>query len=411
MEKWKLSQVFGEDPTQLNEGNVITSVEFDPSGEFLAVGYYCGQVVVFRRGSGDSFQFYTQFESHESEFDCLTSLEIEEKISTVKWARNLYRNNSRLLFTSNDKTIKLWRMYEKKEKKLKLSLKELKIADDSLDHGKCSPSVQLRRIFGNAHTYNINSISMCSDGELFISADDLRVNLWNIENNKESFTVVDTKPTNMEELNEVITGAEFHPTECHSFVYTSSAGILKMADMRQQALCDRTVRRFVDKKQTTKSFFAEIINSTSDVKYSRDGRYILTRDYLNLKIWDVNMEGEPVKRFTVNDRVKSKLYELYENDGIFDKFECSFSHNDLGILTGSYSNTFQIHDIAKNEMQWFQCVNPKERNKKASVLPPETLSFDEKVLHVAWHPAVSLVAIVAGNYLYFYHTTKEEPNI
>jgi len=56
-------------------------------------------------------------------------------------------------------------------------------------------------------------------------------------------------------------------------------------------------------------------------------------------------------------------------------------------------------------------VNPKERNKKASVLPPETLSFDEKVLHVAWHPAVSLVAIVAGNYLYFYHTTKEEPNI
>jgi len=407
MEKWKLSQVFGEDPTQLNEGNVITSVEFDPSGEYLAVGYYCGQVVVFKRGSGDSFQFYTQFESHESEFDCLTSLEIEEKITNTRWAKNLYRNNSRMLFTSNDKTIKLWRMYEKKEKKLKLSLKELKISDDP---PKSAPQVQCRRVFSNAHAYNINSISMCSDGELFISADDLRINLWSIENNKESFTVVDTKPTNMEELNEVITSAEFHPTDCSTFIYTSSAGALKMCDMRQQALCDRVVKRFVDKKQTTKSFFAEIINSTSDVKYSRDGRYVLTRDYLSLKVWDVNMEAEPIKRFTVNDRVKSKLYELYENDGIFDKFECAFSHNDLGVLTGSYSNTLQVHDIIKGDVQWFQCVNPKERNKKSNTLPPETLNFDEKVLHVAWHPTTSLVAIVAGNYLYFYHTTGEQPN-
>jgi serine/threonine-protein phosphatase 2A regulatory subunit B len=42
---------------------------------------------------------------------------------------------------------------------------------------------------------------------VFLSADDLRVNLWNIENNKESFMIVDIKPPNMEELTEVITGA------------------------------------------------------------------------------------------------------------------------------------------------------------------------------------------------------------
>lgn len=64
-----------------------------------------------------------------------------------------------------------------------------------------------RRVFANAHAYHINSISINSDDEVFLSADDLRINLWNMQNNKETFMMVDIKPTNMEELTEVITGA------------------------------------------------------------------------------------------------------------------------------------------------------------------------------------------------------------
>lgn len=39
-----------------------------------------------------------------------------------------------------------------------------------------------------------------SDGETFISADDLRINLWNLEISSQSFNIVDVKPTNMEDL-------------------------------------------------------------------------------------------------------------------------------------------------------------------------------------------------------------------
>ncbi len=35
-----------------------------------------------------------------------------------------------------------------------------------------------QRTYAAAHTYHINSISVSSDQETFISADDLRVNLW-----------------------------------------------------------------------------------------------------------------------------------------------------------------------------------------------------------------------------------------
>jgi serine/threonine-protein phosphatase 2A regulatory subunit B len=74
-----------------------------------------------------------------------------------------------------------------------------------------------------------------------------------------------------------------------------------------------------------KSFFAEIIQSISDVKFSHDGRYILSRDYLTLKLWDLNMESKPLKVINVHDQLRNKLCDLYENDCIFDKFETSWS--------------------------------------------------------------------------------------
>ena len=53
--------------------------------------------------------------------------------------------------------------------------------------------------------------SRVSDDETYMSADDLRINLWNLEITNQSFNIVDIKPANMEDLTEVITAAEFHP--------------------------------------------------------------------------------------------------------------------------------------------------------------------------------------------------------
>lgn len=55
--------------------------------------------------------------------------------------------------------------------------------------------------------------------------------------------IVDIKPVNMEELTEVITAAEFHPINCNNFMYSSSKGTIKFADMRASALCDTSAKR------------------------------------------------------------------------------------------------------------------------------------------------------------------------
>jgi serine/threonine-protein phosphatase 2A regulatory subunit B len=79
---------------------------------------------------------------------------------------------------------------------------------------------------------------------------------------------------------------------------------------------------------TTKNFFSEIISSISDVKFSHSGRYLCTRDYLHIKVWDLHMENRPVETYSVHDYLRNKLCILYENDCIFDKFECCWSSND-----------------------------------------------------------------------------------
>ena len=142
-----------------------------------------------------------------------------------------------------------------------------------------------RRCYKNAHSYHVNSISVCSDGQHFISADDLRINMWNLDRQK-SFSashllpsrqhicvhsvstilrsqrdithvthihkfcccwqlashfvadILDIKPVNMDDLTEVITAATYHPTKCNLFMYSSSCGKVKLADHRQSALCD-----------------------------------------------------------------------------------------------------------------------------------------------------------------------------
>ena len=151
----------------------------------------------------------------------------------------------------SDKTIKLWKVHER----------ELKTVTSSNMHPESppvgEPSLRLpklatqehafvhtpRRVFANAHAYHINSISVNSDAETFISADDLRINLWNLNITDQSFNIVDIKPNNMEELTEVITAAEFHPTACNLLVYSSSKGTIKLADMRSQTLCDASAKR------------------------------------------------------------------------------------------------------------------------------------------------------------------------
>ena len=100
-----------------------------------------------------------------------------------------------------------------------------------------------------------------------------------------------------------------------------------------------------DKESTAqKNFFTDIVASISDISYSSNGRYIFSRDFLNVKVWDVNMPKKPVNTTPIFEPLKSKLCELYENEGIFDKFSISVSKDANYFMTGLFNSNFHISD-------------------------------------------------------------------
>ncbi|QPG75960.1 hypothetical protein FOA43_003346 [Brettanomyces nanus] len=529
---WRFSQCFGDkgDIENITEADIISTVEFDRSGDYLATGDRGGRVVLFERNENKKnceYRFYTEFQSHDAEFDYLKSLEIEEKINKIKWLRR--SNQSKFLLSTNDKTIKLWKVFEKQIKIVQENnmiecnkthsnnsstsssalnssaavadstntASALSVAsqissfqtsssfiggtnNDNIedeeniaysnsntgdlqtdtiesDSGETtmatvsSPSVlkvtdyfksvanlklprltvhdtitaaQPKKIYANAHAYHINSISVNSDEETFISADDLRINLWNLGIADQSFNIVDIKPVNMEELTEVITSAEFHPIDCNLFMYASSKGLIKLNDMRVNSLCDNHARVFEEYMDPSNhNFFTEITSSISDVRFSSNGRYIASRDYMTVKIWDINMETEPVKTINIHEQLRDRLCDTYENDAIFDKFEVQFSGDSKSVMTGSYNNNFMIYQNAVTP----ECNAEKETekevvlqadksafktkrlgsNKRKNLTMMNKMDFDnidfkKAILHLSWHPHENIVAIAATNNLYIF---------
>ena len=81
--------------------------------------------------------------------------------------------------------------------------------------------------------------------------------------------------------------------------------------MRSAALCDRHAKAFEEvESQANKSFFSEIIASISDITFSADGRYILSRDYMTMKLWDINRENAPVATFNVHEHLRARVSVL-----------------------------------------------------------------------------------------------------
>ncbi|KAL2539146.1 Serine/threonine protein phosphatase 2A 55 kDa regulatory subunit B beta [Abeliophyllum distichum] len=467
--EWKFSQVFGERTAgeEVQEVDIISAIEFDKTGDHLATGDRGGRVVLFERtdtkehggnrrdleridyavSRHPEFRYKTEFQSHEPEFDYLKSLEIEEKINKIRWCQAA--NGALFLLSTNDKTIKFWKVQEKKVKKIsEMNVEPSKSAGNgSIASSSVSPSpkqylanggcpdrsynslgndvsfppggilslklpvvtsfetslvARCRRIYAHAHDYHINSISNNSDGETFISADDLRINLWNLEISNQSFNIVDVKPSNMEDLTEVITSGRV--SSYSLFEELESPG--------------------------SRSFFTEIIASISDIKFAKDGRYLLSRDYMTLKLWDINMDSGPVATFQVHEYLRPKLCDLYENDSIFDKFECCLSGDGLRVATGSYSNLFRVFGRAAGSTEAATLEaskNPMRRQVQTPSRPSRSLSssitrvvrrgaespgvdangnsfdFTTKLLHLAWHPTENSIACAAANSLYMYY--------
>ncbi|XP_026679525.1 protein phosphatase PP2A 55 kDa regulatory subunit-like [Diaphorina citri] len=150
-----------------------------------------------------------------------------------------------------------------------------------------------RRIFANAHTYHINSISVNSDQETYLSADDLRINLWHLEITDQSFNIVDIKPTNMEELNEV------------REIYYLLLLFLSIEASPRRIFADAHTYHI---NSTSVNSDQETYLSADDLRINlwhleiTDQRNFMFwfLNHLCVKVWDLHMESRPVETYPVS---------------------------------------------------------------------------------------------------------------
>ena len=73
----------------MTEADSLTTIAFDGTGEYLAVGDRAGRVIVFRHTNAlknsryFDYRYFSEIQSHEPEFDHLKSIQLEEKINNM----------------------------------------------------------------------------------------------------------------------------------------------------------------------------------------------------------------------------------------------------------------------------------------------------------------------------------------
>jgi len=125
-------------------------------------------------------------------------LEINERINKIAWCCST--NGAHHLLSTNDKTIKLWRIRHRQpavlvennrtvtEKLVSTDVQLPLMLPRTVKKEAPVVSANCQRVYGHAHAYHIHSLSVSADEETFLSADDLRVNLWNLQGSTQSFS-------------------------------------------------------------------------------------------------------------------------------------------------------------------------------------------------------------------------------
>jgi serine/threonine-protein phosphatase 2A regulatory subunit B len=199
------------------------------------------------------------------------------------------------------------------------------------------------------------------------------------------------------------------PSDCNTLIYGSSRGVIRWADLRDNALQTHCAKQFeVPENPARKSFFSEIVASVGDCKFTPDGRYIVSRDYLSMKIWDVKMENRPLKVIPVHEYLRGFMVNLYEKDCVFDKFECAVSPDGKSFLSGSYNSHFVVHNSHTEETTTVRAMTQtygsdgKLNDCVVDTPNVKVMDFAQKTTHTAWHPNSDILAVCCCNKLYVY---------
>ena len=244
----------------------ITCLDYSPSHEFLLAGDSEGSVHVYK--SGETFELYTSFVSHTTFYDRDSNKIESERLASIRHFNSFPRAFTCL--SANEKTVKLWYV--------------------SADN----PNKQrLRLTYPNVHECSVHSLSVRSSKDHFLSSDDLSAYLWDADHPTTAFCIADFKPQQINSLREVLLFASFHRSDPALVLLTSTAGTVRVGDLRMRAMAVPAAIEMKRRKPKT-SLFADMLSSVTGADFSCDGNMLFSREIMDVLAWDLRKPSHPV---------------------------------------------------------------------------------------------------------------------
>ena len=98
-----------------------------------------------------------------------------------------------------------------------------------------------------------------------------------------------------------------HPAADNLFLYGTNKGTLKLCDLRISSSADTAADQVKNEYPGQKNFLSDFLCSYCGGDFAKQGRYIVSRDFLSLKIWDVCNAKKPLNTIVLSEGMKGKL--------------------------------------------------------------------------------------------------------
>ena len=263
-------------------GSSITALDSSPNVPILLLGDSHGSVHIYH--TPRSFTHLTTVRSYTDQVDRETNSAESCALVAVK---HLYWEPGGVAFLAgNEKTVKLWKVT---------------VCDGRT--AKC------RKVFASGHKCHVHSVSVSPSQQHFISADDLRINIWDVNHSVEAYCLADYTPVRISALREVLVYAGFSHREAALVLFTSTAGVVRVGDLRARASLLPPVIELKDGGGKTGGY-SDLAGAVTGADFSDCGNLIYARNLGQVKVWDVRSPSQCVSVVPIVTAVPNLLTDL-----------------------------------------------------------------------------------------------------
>jgi WD40 repeat protein len=203
--EWRFNQFLGEKlnledlkNNPENESFLVTDVHFSPDGLYSIVSDKGGRLIIFRKNANTKVKnpklaYHYEYAAHEKEFDRHKSCEYSEGIRAFTILENQNINNIDIL-SAGFRNIKLDRVYNSRSCVFDTDLAQPTSSNITIPKLK-ETNYEVRHKTKAEYKAHNNEIRSITNNKLFtnnfISADEYKVYLWDMNSTKEVYNPVD----------------------------------------------------------------------------------------------------------------------------------------------------------------------------------------------------------------------------